>query len=255
MGSYPTESIELNIDKKQTQQQKQNSDLIEKWIIKLDSFRKSNETGINYYPKAFFDEWASEYKLVLDIWGYNVPQKCVNAYLKYCYLLKKKEIIPKILDVGTGSGLTAHAFKESQITKKNKEFKLYGCDLSRGMLDECNKLNFYDSLKEMNIRQYPWPYESNTFDSIIISGTSTFIKNPTKLFNELLRISNDKSIIIMSNKEKCTSIRLIIYKLEKDGHIKILERKGGYEYLPNHHTDKHKYEIFVFQNQCTVKLT
>ncbi|MFW9780811.1 MAG: methyltransferase domain-containing protein [Candidatus Heimdallarchaeota archaeon] len=89
-----------------------------------------------------------------------------------------------LVDVGSGTG-----FLSIEIAKKAPELSIYGIDLSKKMVEISS-----GHAKRFNNVQFQWanatqlPFEENSIDLIISTGSFHHWKHPFKVFNECYRI-------------------------------------------------------------------
>jgi predicted TPR repeat methyltransferase len=87
----------------------------------------------------------------------------------------------RLLDVGTGSGLSAQPFARAGLL-------VSGMDFSSAMLDICWEKGFFADLQQHDLAITPWPYPANHFDHLVASGVFHFIPGLETTFSEAARL-------------------------------------------------------------------
>ena len=149
--------------------------------------KKKNQKEINVQRNArFFDRWAHSYDAPLfQFWmkGFHQP------VLQNIDFSKKV----KILDVscGTGELLLAMYTKD-----KNKNLRLYGLELSEGMLRRArHKLSKDIVLKTGDVHRLPFP--SNYFDLVISTEAFHHYYGQKRALGELARVTKKGGTVII----------------------------------------------------------
>ena len=124
---------------------------------------------------ALHDAYASEYDD--QVKAYNCFIGDVLFGLCYEYTQQGK----RLLDAGIGSGLAALPFAKAGL-------QVSGMDFSPAMLEICRAKGFATDLKEHDIQEIPWPYQSENFDILICCGVMHFICNLEGVFYEAARL-------------------------------------------------------------------
>jgi ubiquinone/menaquinone biosynthesis C-methylase UbiE len=124
-----------------------------------------------------------------------------------------QEVVQKIdkgvlIDVGSGTG-----FLSIEIAKRAPKLNIYGIDLSRKMVEIAsgNARNF-GNVKFKLANAIDLPFENNSVDFIVSTGSFHHWKHPFKVFNECYRILKDNGIAWIydgcSNSPKNEKIKL-----------------------------------------------
>ena len=73
-----------------------------------------------------------------------------------------------LLDVGTGSGLSAQPFAKAGL-------QVSGMDFSPAMLEICRTKGFFADLRRHDLTTTPWPYPASYFDHLVACGVFHFV--------------------------------------------------------------------------------
>ncbi|KKQ25792.1 MAG: Methyltransferase type 11 [Candidatus Woesebacteria bacterium GW2011_GWA1_37_8] len=99
----------------------------------------------------------------------------------------------KILDVGCGDGYYLHLMSNLGI-----QINLYGCDFDKASLVSAkNYLNKNISLVEADLMS-SLPYESSTFDKVVMSEVCEHLPNPIYGLNEVNRVLKKGGVVVIS---------------------------------------------------------
>lgn len=196
----------------------------------IDEFRSREDLEGRY------DEWASHYdKDLVKDWGYKLPVFTGELFMKYV-----KDRNAMILDAGAGTGLGG------EYISGNGYHRLFGIDMSAGMLDEARRKGIYERLERMVLGER-LDFPDDHFDATLSVGTIGHA--PPESFDELVRITKPSGAIVFS-------IRTTYYDeprfheklraLEGAGKWRLVERAGPIKGLPGQSPDKHYYG-FVYE--------
>ena len=86
-----------------------------------------------------------------------------------------------LLDVGTGSGLSAQPFTRAGL-------QVSGMDFSPAMLEICRVKGFFTDLQQHDVAVTPWPYPANHFDHLVACGVFHFIPGLDSILAEAARL-------------------------------------------------------------------
>lgn len=128
----------------------------------------SPEHAKNYDQKALEAEW-------LD------PEIIFGLTYKYI------EPNETILDIGIGTGLSSALFHKAGL-------RVYGIDLSPGMLEICKQKKITVDLKQHDLTLTPYPFESNSMNHAVCTGVTHILKDLSPIFEELARILKKNGI-------------------------------------------------------------
>ncbi|MFX1431953.1 MAG: class I SAM-dependent methyltransferase [Promethearchaeota archaeon] len=113
----------------------------------------------------------------------------VKIILSKPELIIAQEIVQKInkgnlIDVGSGTG-----FLSIEIAKRAPELKIYGIDLSKKMVEIASgNAKHLKNVKFKLANAINLPFENNSVDFIVSTGSFHHWKHPIKVFNECYRI-------------------------------------------------------------------
>jgi len=122
--------------------------------------------------------------------GYDNQVKDYNSYghevlFGLCYQYIKGS--GSLLDLGIGTGLSSVHFAAAGLD-------VTGLDGSKGMLEECWKKGFAGELKQLNIQETPYPYDSNVFSFVLCCGVFHFFGELRPIFQEAFRLIENSGI-------------------------------------------------------------
>ena len=104
-----------------------------------------------------------------------------------------QEIVQKIdkgilIDVGSGTG-----FLSIEIAKRAPKLKIYGIDLSNKMVEiSSGNARRFNNVKFKLANAIDLPFENNSVDFIVSTGSFHHWKQPFKVFNECYRVLKDR---------------------------------------------------------------
>jgi predicted TPR repeat methyltransferase len=87
----------------------------------------------------------------------------------------------RLLDAGTGSGLSAQPFARAGL-------QVSGMDFSPAMLDICRAKGFFADIQQHDLALTPWPYPADHFDHLVACGVFHFIPGLESIFAEAARL-------------------------------------------------------------------
>lgn len=178
--------------------------------------------------ESLYDDWAISYDDCLEEWGYKVPTITADLLNKYFSFDTNNENKVKIFDLGCGTGLVGKA-----IINLNKNFEIYGSDLSTGQFPMAKDKGYID-LQAWNLNEFPYPYKENEFDILTCAGTLTYGEDKIKVFDEWCRITKPGAIIICSHRTDMMINDLQYFQqMEKNEKWTQLELTDSVPYLPN----------------------
>jgi predicted TPR repeat methyltransferase len=186
--------------------------------------------------KNHYREWADGYDSDLKDWGYAYPSKVKQILKKYITLKKSS----KILDAGCGTGYVAEVLK---VLRYNN---IVGIDYSKDMLRVARSKKIYKKLVCESLSKKT-SLKGNQFDLIICTGVLTSGHVGPVAIKELIRLTKNKSYLILSISEA-------IY--EKLGFKKEIEKRSDeiskiyiskpFIALPNHKSSARS-RMYLFQ--------
>ncbi|MGD2095583.1 MAG: class I SAM-dependent methyltransferase [Phycisphaerales bacterium] len=100
-----------------------------------------------------------------------------------------------LLDIGIGTGLSSFLFHKAGL-------KISGFDNSTEMLEGCKSKGFSGQIVQHDLRNVPFPYETDSFNHIISLGVLNFFPEPEPVFEEAARIIKSKGIFGFTIEEK-----------------------------------------------------
>lgn len=98
-----------------------------------------------------------------------------------------------LLDLGSGSGLSAAPFAKAGMT-------ITGLDFSAAMLGLCRAKGIAAELKQHDLLDTPWPFPSLAFDHAICCGVFQFIGDLESLFAEARRVVRPAGLFAFTTK-------------------------------------------------------
>jgi predicted TPR repeat methyltransferase len=121
---------------------------------------------------------------------YDDEVKAYNSYLHDVVFGMSFEYVragEKLLDIGIGTGLSSKQFADAGL-------KVYGLDISKGMLDVCRAKSFTEKLVQCDITGGVIPFSNRFFHHVICCGVLHFLGDLSLLFSEAARIQKKKGI-------------------------------------------------------------
>ena len=115
-----------------------------------------------------YDEW-------MDKIDYRIPEALFGLMYEFI------EPGENILDIGTGTGRVAKLFYKAGL-------QVNGLDKSAKMLEICAEKLEYSSLKQHDLLEVPYPYDTGYMDHISCVGVVNHFDNLEVLFSECSRI-------------------------------------------------------------------
>ena len=193
--------------------------------------------------EAEFDAEAVKYDQNLDAWDYRVPEDGTKI------LAEHVSPSAKLLDAGCGTGLIGAA--SHRLGYSN----LFGCDLSRAMLEVAKSKEIYQELVHADLCQR-LPYDDDAFDAVTCLATLSFIEDAEPTFREFCRITRRDGIICFSHREDLFLGRDCLglcQRLEGEGLWMRESHSDWQAYIPGHpaYTDRLRVGYFVYRVQTT----
>lgn len=184
-----------------------------------------------------YDQWATDYDQdMVEVFGSVGPQKTVEVFVKY---------VPtdaKILEVGAGTGLVG------QLLYQQGYHHVDALDISWQMLEEARKKNVYHELYQGTLGQ-PLDLASDSYQGIMAKGVFAPGHAPSSAFDELIRITRKRGIIIFTLRTDYYETSEFPDKqksLEISGHWKLLEQTEPFAMWPKA-TQKLFYNVWVYE--------
>lgn len=125
-----------------------------------------------------------------------------------------------LLDVGTGSGLSAQLFARAGL-------EVSGMDYSPAMLEICKTKGFFADLQKHDLTVTPWPYPANHFDYLVACGVFHFIGELAGIFDEASRLLRPGGLFAFTTRFPST---------DRQGEPFAHHQAGGFEIF-SHSTD------------------
>lgn len=87
----------------------------------------------------------------------------------------------RLLDLGIGTGLSSQRYHRYGL-------EVYGVDISREMLEQCERKGFAKELKVLDISKVPLPYDDGFFHHAVSHGVLHFFEDLSFIFKEAGRV-------------------------------------------------------------------
>jgi predicted TPR repeat methyltransferase len=100
-----------------------------------------------------------------------------------------------LLDIGIGTGLSSFLFHKAGL-------QVSGFDNSAEMLEGCKSKRFSGEIIKHDLRDVPFPYETDSFDNIISLAVLNFFADLEPVIKEAARILKSKGIFGFTVEEK-----------------------------------------------------
>ena len=100
-----------------------------------------------------------------------------------------------LLDIGIGTGLSSLLFHKAGL-------QVSGFDSSAEMLQVCKSKGFSGKLTRHDLRNIPFPYETDSFDHVISLAVLNFFNDLAPVFREVARIVKSQGIFGFAIEEK-----------------------------------------------------
>ena len=101
-----------------------------------------------------------------------------------------------VLDVGCGPGQIP-----IKLVKRNPNLKIFGIDLSEGMLLKAAQLSFNEHLEEKLVFQTgnaeDIPFDDNSFDMVLCNSLMHHASDPVKVLNEIDRVCKPEGTVLI----------------------------------------------------------
>jgi ubiquinone/menaquinone biosynthesis C-methylase UbiE len=97
----------------------------------------------------------------------------------------------RMLDIGIGTGLSSERFHRFGL-------EVYGIDISREMLEECEQKKIAKELMVCDITSEPIPYPDRSFDHVICHGVLHFFEDLSFIFEEASRVVKKGGIFVFT---------------------------------------------------------
>ncbi len=133
-----------------------------------------------------YDQWAETYDADMQGVGYVHPAVIVGLVARY---VEKRDAM--ILDAGVGTGTIG------QLLAILGYSNLIGIDMSDGMLAQAKARNIYAELKNQVLGE-TLDFVTGGMDCIVSTGTFTTGHAPAAAFNELVRITKSRGVLIFT---------------------------------------------------------
>lgn len=124
---------------------------------------------------ALHDAYAADYDAQVQAYDCHVAEVLFGL----CYDAVRPG--QRLLDAGTGSGLSAELFAKAGL-------EVWGMDFAPAMLELCRAKGFATDLRQHDLVETPWPYEAGSFDHLVCCGVMHFIPDLEGIFTEAARL-------------------------------------------------------------------
>jgi phosphatidylethanolamine/phosphatidyl-N-methylethanolamine N-methyltransferase len=107
----------------------------------------------------------------------------------------------RVLDLGIGTGASLRYYPQDR-------GRIFGIDLSTGMLDLCIQRMNHQGRTNATVMQgnaLELPFEENTFDHVFISHVISVVSDPCQLVREAQRVAKPNARIVMLNHFQSTN--------------------------------------------------
>lgn len=99
----------------------------------------------------------------------------------------------RLLDIGTGTGLSALPFAKAGL-------QVFGMDGSLEMLKICDSKNAGIVLQQFDLRNTPWPYADAFVDHVVACGVFHFFRDLEGFFAEAARVIRENGVFAFTFK-------------------------------------------------------
>mmetsp|Transcript_54066 Transcript_54066/g.97129 ORF Transcript_54066/g.97129 Transcript_54066/m.97129 type:complete len:244 (+) Transcript_54066:52-783(+) len=141
--------------------------------------------------KDLYDNWAKKYDADLESWGWTSPRRVAEFLGELgCGPLQH------VLDAGCGTGLSGAALKVAGI---GSEGGIVGIDISQASLDIANAKGVYATTVCGNLEE-PFALDAATFDAVVCSGVSSYIRHFDKFLFEVCRVLRSGGVFVMTHR-------------------------------------------------------
>lgn len=89
-----------------------------------------------------------------------------------------------VLDIGIGTGLSSILFHQAGL-------RVFGMDMSTDMLKVCKEKKIAEDLRQHDLQQRPYPFDSGSMNHVISIGVLNHFQNLEVVFAEATRILRD----------------------------------------------------------------
>ena len=164
--------------------------------------------------KGFFNAWASFYDFSpLKPWLFFIQKELVKAIP-----IRELTSEVKILDVGCGTG---DALLEMS---KRGTAKLYGIDLSEGMLNRAKKkLKGIAILRKGDVEHTG--FKDSTFDYVLCTEAFHHFPNPNTALREMHRVLKKEGTCVIADINFFSKTIHKLFRMIEPGHVKIYNKE------------------------------
>lgn len=145
-------------------------------------------TATDTYNGPFADDYESNVRR-----GYFPPPGFLHTKMRPLLSSFASATSPKLLDVGIGSGLSAAPF-----TTERPDIAIHGMDSSIKMLKLCRQRLPQAVLSLVNLDTSAFPYEDETFDICISSGTLYLLSNAMDTIQHMMRVTRKGGLLALN---------------------------------------------------------
>lgn len=138
-------------------------------------------------PEMHYDDWARQYDSDVIGWGYNAPEKIMEKITRF---LSDHSSAPRILDVGTGTGLLSEKCRAVR-----SDAHIAGLDISQRMLGLCAARGVADELHRVDVARDDFPFEDESFDVVAAAGLMENVENIQNAVSEMTRVTRPGGLI------------------------------------------------------------
>ncbi len=136
---------------------------------------------------ALHDAYAADYDAQVQAYGCHIAEVLFGL----CYATIRPG--ERLLDAGTGSGLSAELFAKAGL-------EIHGMDFAPAMLDLCRRKGFATDLRQHDLLKVPWPYPAGHFDHLICCGVLHFIPDLEGIVAEAARLIVDGGLFAFTTR-------------------------------------------------------
>ena len=164
---------------------------------------------------SLHDSYAADYDNQVQVFDCHIAEMLFGL----CY----EFIQPRqcLLDLGIGSGLSAALFAKAGLD-------IHGMDFSPAMLEICRSKEITTELKQHDLGQIPWPYQTAQFNHVVCCGVLHFVSDLDSIFSEVNRVLRVGEIFAFTTKVPSSASEASKYEKQLAGDFEIFSHLPEY---------------------------